>query len=73
MNYYCVSVKIAAIGMRKERTETVMFKSAFAANYMARQYFCCEDVTGVDIVDMTTGEVVYYHYKNGDVEYNAEG
>lgn len=69
--YYMVNVAISGFGREVSRVEHIKFKSLYAARYMAKQYYECADVQSVEVIDQTTGEVMYCHDTNG--EYDAEG
>lgn len=44
-----------------EYRTTLKFFGRFAAVYMAKQYYACEDVSRVDVLDNSTGELIYGH------------
>lgn len=72
MNYYNVEVTVKNILNWAEHKETIRFKSLFAARHMAKKYFECADVIAVEVIDQTTGEIMYAHEVGKD-EYDAEG
>lgn len=47
------------------------FFGAFAAVYMGKEYASCADVLSVDVVNMETGEILFYKTSAGEV-YEAE-
>ena len=48
----------------------IHFASDFSAKFIAKNYAKCEDVVSVEVMDTMTGEIIYYHYADGD-EYEA--
>lgn len=57
--YYAVELKLHSPIDGHEKRETVLFKSCDVAKYMAQKYAQCADVVSIDVVDQTTGEVIF--------------
>lgn len=57
-SYYLVNVFVSRVN-DIDYVEHIPFKSPYAAKYMAAKYYECVDVTAVEIIDQTTGEIVY--------------
>lgn len=54
------------------RYEHIHFNGIFAALEISKRYVRCSDVTSVDLIDTTTGEVMY-NWNNEQGEYIAPG
>lgn len=63
MNYPTYSVIVRAIRSKTfgEYKITLKFFGRFSAVYMAKQYYECEDVVEVQVIDNSTGELIYGH------------
>lgn len=57
--YYAVELKLRSPIDGREKRETAFFKSHDSAKYMAQKYAQCADVVSIDVVDQTTGEVIF--------------
>ncbi len=63
MNHPTYSVTVYAVRAKTayEYKTTLKFFGRFSAIYMAKQYYECEDVTQVEVIDNSTGELIYAH------------
>ena len=53
------------------QTARHIYYGSFAALYMGKQFASCMDVISVDVVNMETGELLYYKLECGEI-YEAE-
>ncbi len=67
---YTVNVSVVRVRSFNSYKTTVMYFSRWSAIYMARKFYECEDVIGVEVLDNSTGEVLYFH--NPREEWEAE-
>lgn len=72
MSYYNVVVKLVNVRTGDTHEQSILFKSKWAARYMAREYEKCVDVSAVDVVDATTGEVII-SFEHGECTWDVEG
>lgn len=49
------------------RKEYVTYRSLFAAKEFATKVADCVDVCNVDVMDNTTGEIMWYKSENGEI------
>lgn len=48
-----------------------LFFGQFGAVYMGKEYASCKDVMAVEVINMETGELLYYKTETGEI-YEAE-
>lgn len=67
---YSVNVRVVRVSNGNSYDSKALYFSRWSAVYMAREYYKCEDVISVDVIDNSTGEVLYFH--NPYEEWEAE-